>query len=99
MGVVSKKNFFLAFGPQFGLKLRGEGVAGPSPGSATAYATSTSPIMHFICPLPPPPKKKKKNCITFSSFLLGITAIPIEIEKNAYAKFFFLERGGGEGGK
>ena len=70
-------------------------MAGPSPGSATAYATSTSPIMHFICPLPPPPKKKKKNCITFSSFLLGITAIPIEIEKNTYANFFFFGAGGG----
>ena len=74
-------------------------MAGPSPGSATAYATSTSPIMHFICPLPPPKKKKKKkNCITFSSFLLGITAIPIEIEKNAYAKFFSFGAGGGGGG-
>ena len=33
----SQKNIFRLFGPQFGLKIRGEGVpAGPSPGSATA---------------------------------------------------------------
>ena len=68
-GVVSKtlrkggggslqKKFFLAFGPQFGLKLRGERGVGPSPGSATAYATCISPIIHFISP---PQKKKKKN--------------------------------------
>ena len=87
----SPKKIFLAFGPQFGLKLRGEGGAGPSPGSATAYATCTSPIVLFICPPAPP----QKICIIFFSFLLGITAIPSEIEKNAYAIFFFCRRGGG----
>jgi len=30
------KNFFWPFGPQFGLKIRGEGGGGPSPGSVTA---------------------------------------------------------------
>ena len=34
---------------------------------------------------PPPPKKKLHNlCL---SFLLGIAAVPREIENNAYAKF------------
>ena len=87
-----QKKFFLAFGPQFGLKLRGERGVGPFPGSATAYATCISPIIHFISP--PPKKKKKKICITFFSFILGITAIPSEIEKNAYAKCFFFWGGG-----
>ena len=37
----SQKNIFRLFGPQFGLKIRGEGVpAGPSPGSATAVPFS-----------------------------------------------------------
>ena len=41
--------------------------------------------MHLICP--------RKFCLTFVfSFLLGITAVPREIENNAYAKF-----GGGGG--
>ena len=36
--------------------------------------------MHLICP--------PKFCLTFVfSFLLGITAVPREIENNAYAKF------------
>ena len=60
-------------------------------------------ICHCICHLhishntlhfPPPKKKKKKICITFFSFILGITAIPSEIEKNAYAKCFFFWGGG-----
>ena len=42
---------------------------------SSLYATSTFPIMHLICPL----------CF---SFLLGITAIPREIENNACAKFW-----------
>ena len=33
------------------------------------------------------------------SFLLGITAVPREIETNAYAKFFFLGGGGGGRGR
>ena len=37
--------------------------------------------MHMICP--------PKFCLTFVfSFLLGITAVPREIENNAYAKFW-----------
>ena len=37
----SQKIIFRLFGPQFGLKIRGEGVpAGPSPGSATAVPFS-----------------------------------------------------------
>ena len=46
----------------------------------TNYATSTIPIMHLICP--------PKFCMTFVfHFSLGITAVPREIENNAYAKF------------
>ena len=37
------------------------------------YATCTSPIMHLFC---------------FSFLLGGITAVPREIENNAYAKFW-----------
>ena len=45
----------------------------------TNYATSTIPIMHLICP--------PKFCITIVfHFSLGITAVPREIESNAYAK-------------
>ena len=47
------------------------------------YATSTSPIMHLICPPPQPPQILHNLCF---SFLLGITAVPREIENNAYAK-------------
>ena len=43
------------------------------------YATSTFPIMHLICP-------QILHNLCFS-FLLGITAVPREIENNAYAKF------------
>ena len=39
------------------------------------YATSKFPIMHRICPL------------SVSYFLLGIIAVPREIENIAYAKF------------
>ena len=42
-GAVSKLIFSaLAFGPQFGLKIRGErgGLPGPSPGSATGFRCS-----------------------------------------------------------
>ena len=43
--------------------------------------------------MPPPPKKKKKKLHNLClSFLLGIAAVPREIENNAYAKF------GGSGG-
>ena len=49
-------------------------------GSQESNATFTFPIMHLICP--------RKFCLTFVfSFLLGITAVPREIENNAYAKF------------
>ena len=44
------------------------------------YATSKFPIMHFICP------EKILHNLCFS-FLLGITAVPREIENSAYAKF------------
>ena len=52
------------------------------------YATLTFPIMHHICP--------PKFCILnlFSSFLLGITAVPREVENKPYANF----RGRGGGG-
>ena len=41
-------------------------------------------ISHNASYLPPRPKKKKLRNL---SFLLGITAVPREIESNAYAKF------------
>ena len=47
-------------------------------------ATSTFLIMHLICPPPHPPPFLHDLC--FSS-LPGITAVPGEIENNAYAKF------------
>ena len=48
------------------------------PDPKSPYTTSTFPIMHLICP--------PKFCLTFVfSFLLGITAVPREIENNAYA--------------
>ena len=34
----SQKNIFRPLGPQFGLKTRGAGLPGPSPGSATVYS-------------------------------------------------------------
>ena len=48
--------------------------------------------MHLISATPPPPKK---NCLTvfvFFTFLLGITAVPREIENNAYAKFWRADK-------
>ena len=48
------------------------------------YATCTSPIMHLI---PPTPIPQKLYNLCFS-FLLGITAVPREIENNAYTKFW-----------
>ena len=47
-------------------------------------------ISHNAPYFPPPPPPKKKNCITFFflfSFLLGITAVPRDIENNACKKF------------
>ena len=47
-----------------------------------------TPIMHLICPPPPaPPVFQGFHNFCFS-FLLGITAVPREIENNAYAKFW-----------
>ena len=48
-------------------------------------ATCTSPIMHLICPNPPSPTQIL-HTLCFS-FILGITAVPREIENYAYAKF------------
>ena len=51
------------------------------PDPKSPYATFTFPIIHLICP--------PKFCLTFVfSFLLGITAVPREIENKAYAKFW-----------
>ena len=47
--------------------------------------------MHLICP----PKFLHNLCF---SFLLGITAVPREIENNAYAIFLGGEGEGGGGG-
>ena len=56
-------------------------------GCQSLYATSTFPIMHLTCS--PPPQILHNLCF---SFLLGITAVPREIENNSYAKFW----GGGQ---
>ena len=59
------------------------------------YATCTPLILHLICP----PKILHNLCF---SFLLGITAIPRELEDKGYAKIFFsffFGGGGGGGGK
>ena len=48
------------------------------------YATSTFPIMHLICP-----QILRNLCF---SFLLGIKAIPREIENNSYAKFSWANK-------
>ena len=50
---------------------------------SSQYATFTFSIMHLICP--PPPPIFHNLCF---SFLLGITVVPREIEKSAYAKFW-----------
>ena len=42
----------------------------------------------YLRPPPPPPPTKKKMHNLYFSFLLGITAIPREIENNVYAKFW-----------
>ena len=42
-------------------------------------------IMYLIYPPPPTPQILHNLCF---SFLLGITAVPREIENNAYAKFW-----------
>ena len=55
----------------------------PSSQPPFSYATCTSTIMHLICP--PPPQILHNLCF---SFLLGITAVPREIENNAYVKFW-----------
>jgi len=49
-----------------------------------SFATSTFPIMQLI---PPPSSPQILHNLCFS-FLLGITAVPREIENNAYAKFW-----------
>ena len=41
--------------------------------------------MHNICPFPPPPRPQSLHNLC-SSFLLGIIAVPREIENNAYTK-------------
>ena len=46
------------------------------------HLTGSFPIMHLICP-PPPHQILHSLCF---SFLLGVTAVPREIENNAYAK-------------
>ena len=46
------------------------------------FAICTSPIIHLACPRPPFPQILHNLC---SSFLLGITVVPREIEDNAYA--------------
>ena len=44
-------------------------------------------VIHLVCP--PPPALQKKFCITFVlNFPWVFTVVPIEIEDNAYAKFW-----------
>ena len=51
------------------------------------YATRHLHISHNA-PYPPPPRSPQiLQNLCFFSFLLGITAIPGEIENNAYSKF------------
>ena len=50
----------------------------------TLYDTCTYPIMHLI---PPHLSRSDLHDLCFS-FLLGVTAVPREIENNAYAKFW-----------
>ena len=52
-------------------------------GCQSLYAPSTFPIMPLTCP-PPPPQILHNLCF---SFLLGITAVPREIENNALQNF------------
>ena len=59
----------------------------------TPWYTKQSNICHLLIShntpcLPPPPPFKKKFRKRWFSFLLGITAVPREIENNAYAKFW-----------
>ena len=51
------------------------------------HLTGSFPIMHLICPPPPPPPPHQILRSLCFSFLLGVTAVPREIENNAYAKF------------
>ena len=60
-----------------------------------AILTGITPLEHSNAhylpsrplPLPPAPQKKKLHIFCFS-FLLGITAVPREIENNVYAKYW-----------
>ena len=55
-------------------------------GENVLYATSTFSIMHLIAP-PSPVSPQVLHNLCFS-FLLGITAVPREIENKAYTKVF-----------
>ena len=45
-------------------------------------------LSHNALYLPPQNLHNLSGCFSCSSFLLGITAVPKEIENNAYAKFW-----------
>ena len=79
------------FSSKMGLKLEEliHGNFSPLTVFFETYTTCSSPIMHPICS-PPSPKILHNLCFLF---LLGITAVPREIESNAYAKYW----GEGEG--
>ena len=49
--------------------------------------------MHLTLSAPPPPQILHNLCFLF---LLGITAVPREIESNAYAKYWGEGEGGGQ---
>ena len=66
----------------------GRSRAPPSPGGVGMLEKIRHlHISHNAPHLPPPPPKKKLDNLCFS-FLLSITAVPREIENNAYAKFW-----------
>ena len=60
-----QKNFFRPFGPQFGLKIKGDAPAGPWPGSATGQ-TSTMGYLS-ITPLFLPDSTYIDSCLDLST--------------------------------
>ena len=65
-------------------------------GIAALVDRVVSMVIWLLTAAPPPPPNILQN-LCFS-FILGITAVPREIENNAYTSFIFFWRGGGVGG-
>ena len=69
-----------------GLKLWCSSLKNKKTMSLWLFTTCTSHIIHLVC--------SPKFCITLCfSFLLGITAVPREIENNAYTKYWGDKQG------